>query len=71
MAEEKPKPKTKYLEARIRANEKWNKKTYWQHLVRFPKELESEIRENAGESINGFIVNAVKEKLERMKQGEK
>ena len=71
MAEEKSKPKTKYLEARIRANKKYNAKKYWHKSIFFPKELEQEIRENAGESINGFIVTAVKEKLERMKQGEK
>lgn len=70
MAEEIQKPKTKYLEARIRANEKWNKKTYWQTLIRFPKAMEQEIRNNAGDSINSFVVNAVKEKLERIKQDE-
>ena len=71
MAEEKPKPKTKYLEARIRATNKYEARVYWKKLIRFPKLLEQEIRENAGESVNGFVVNAVKEKLERMKQGEK
>ena len=69
MAEEKQKPKTKYLEARIRANEKWNKKTYWQKLIRFPKNMEQEVRDNSGDSINNFVVTAVKEKLERMKNG--
>ncbi len=71
MAEEKQKPKTKNLKARIRATSKYEAKVYWKTLVRFPKSLEQVIRENAGDSINGFIVTAVKEKLEREKQGEK
>ena len=70
MEQEERKPKTKYLEARIRANEKWKAKNYWKPTIYFPKKLEQEIRENAGESVNAFIVDAVKEKLERMKNGE-
>ena len=70
MAEEIQKPKTKYLEARIRANKKYNAKTYWQKVIYFPKNLEQEIRDNCKESINSFVVNAVKEKLERLKHGE-
>ena len=66
MAEEKQKPKTKYLAARLKANKKYNSKTYWQKSIYFPKDMERKIRENSGNSINNFIVTAVREKLERM-----
>ena len=57
--------KKKASAARIRANNKWNKKTYFQFLTRFPKQDEQKIREAAGDSLNGFIVSAVMEKIER------
>lgn len=58
-------PKQKYTEAKAQANTRWENKQF-RTLVRFPAELEPEIRAAAGDSLNGFIVQAVKEKLERM-----
>lgn len=57
-------------EAQKRATAKYNKSAYFESKVRFPKKIETEIRTAAGESLNGFIVSAVLEKLERMKQAE-
>ncbi len=54
-------------EARLKANAKWQKKAYFSTHVRFHKEDEEEIRAYAGDNLNGFIVDAVKEKIERMK----
>ena len=61
--------KKKKTAAQIRATEKYEKANYYKVLVRFPIEKETEIRSAAGESINGFIVSAVLEKLEREKPG--
>ena len=66
MSENKEPEKKKASVARIKANAKWNKKAYFQTIVRFPKDKESLIRAAAGESLNGFIVSAVLEKIERM-----
>ena len=63
--ENKPEKK-KASAARIRANDKYNKKAYFSALVRFPKDKEDIIRAAAGDSLNGFIVSAVLEKIERM-----
>ena len=57
--------KQKYTEAKAQANTRWENKQF-RTLVRFPAELEPEIRAAAGDSLNGFIVQAVREKLERM-----
>lgn len=57
--------KKKISDAQMRATAKYQKKAYFQTLVRFPKNLEQTIRESAGESLNGFIVSAVLEKIER------
>ena len=57
--------KQKYTEAKQAANTRWENKQF-RTLVRFPAELEPEIRAAAGDSLNGFIVQAVKEKLKRM-----
>lgn len=57
--------KQKYTEAKAQANTRWENKQF-RTLVRFPAELETEIRAAAGDSLNGFIVQAVREKLERM-----
>lgn len=51
--------------AKIRATSKYEKKAYFKTLVRFKAEDEKRIREAAGESLNGFIVSAVIEKLEK------
>lgn len=59
--------KKKTSAARIRANDKWNKKAYFSFLVRFKKDDESIIRSAAGDSLNAFIVSAVMEKIERDK----
>ena len=56
--------------ARIKANQKWQKKTYFQTLVRFKAENESEIRKYAKDNLNGFIVEAVEEKIARMKKND-
>lgn len=53
--------------AHIKATTKYEKKAYFKTLVRFKKEDEDEIRQYAGDSLNGFIVEAVKEKIENMK----
>lgn len=57
--------------AKIRANAKWDKKAYFRTMVRFKKEDEDRIRQAAGSSLNGFIVSAVLEKLDRIEQEEK
>ena len=49
--------KKKASEAHMRATAKWEKQNYDKVLVRFPK--------GTGSSLNGFIVSAVNEKLER------
>lgn len=51
--------------AKIRATSKYEKKAYFKTLVRFKAEDEKRIREAAGESLNGFIVSAVIEKVEK------
>ena len=56
--------------AHIKATAKYEKKAYFKTLVRFKKEDEGEIRQYAGESLNGFIVAAVKEKIARIKDQE-
>lgn len=61
-----PEEKKKVSAAQLKATAKWEKGHYFKTLVRFPAELEPEIRAAAGDSLNGFIVQAVKEKLERM-----
>lgn len=55
--------------SQLKATKKYHEKAYFTTIVRFPKDKETEIRA-AGESLNGFIVSAVLEKLERMKQAE-
>ena len=55
--------------AQLRATAKWQKKAYFSFHLRFRKEDEEEIRYYAGDNLNGFIVDAVKEKIERLKSG--
>ena len=60
--------KKKASAARVKANGRYNKKTYYSTLVRFKKEDEERIRSAAGESVNGFIVECV---LDRLKEIER
>lgn len=45
--------------AQIRATEKYNKAKYFETKVRFPKEAEAIIRQKAGSSLNGYIVDLI------------
>ncbi len=56
--------KKKASEAHMRATAKWEKENYDKILVRFPKGTKEKIT-NTGNSLNGFIVSAVNEKLDR------
>lgn len=56
--------KKKASEAHMRATAKWEKENYDKVLVRFPKGTKEKITKT-GSSLNGFIVSAVNEKLER------
>ena len=56
--------KKKATAAHIRATAKYEKDNYFKTLVRFNKKDEKRIREAAGESLNGFIVAAVMEKVQ-------
>ena len=49
--------------AHIRAPAKYEKNNYFKTLVRFKKEDEERIRNAAGDSLNGFIVKCVLDKL--------
>lgn len=60
----------KISEARKRANAKYNAKAYDEIKTRVPKGRKAEIQAHAeglGESLNGFIVRAVDETIERDK----
>lgn len=57
--------KKKVSAAQMRAIEKYQKNAYFKALVRFPKDKENAIRAAAGDSLNGFIVSAVLEKIEK------
>lgn len=54
--------KKKVSEAQMRATAEYEKKNYDKVLVRFPKGTKDKIVET-GNSLNGFIVSAVMEKL--------
>lgn len=56
--------KKKASEAHMRATAKWEKQNYDKVLVRFPKGTKDRIIET-GSTLNGFIVSAVNDKLER------
>lgn len=45
--------------AHIRAVSKYEKANYFKLVVRFPKDAEELIRQNAGDSLNGYIVDLV------------
>lgn len=57
--------KKKASEAHMRATAKWEKENYDKVLVRFPKGTKDKINSVGAKSINGFIVEAVQEKIER------
>lgn len=50
-------------DAQRRATKKFEEKAYFKTLVRFKKEDEERIRNAAGDSLNGFIVKCVLDKL--------
>lgn len=62
--------KRKVSKAQIKATTKYEKKAYFKVLVRFPIDKELEIRKYSGNSVNGYIVQAVLEKIERDKQAQ-
>lgn len=58
----------KYTEARRRANEKYNAKTYEEIKVRVHKGQKEVIKAHAdkqGESVNGFVNRAIDETMQR------
>ena len=55
----------KVTQAQKKATYKYESKAYFKTLVRFPADKEKEIRNACGDSLNGFIVSAVLEKIER------
>jgi uncharacterized protein (DUF1778 family) len=57
--------KKKVSEAQMRATKKYEEKAYFSAHVRFPANKEELIRRAAGKSLNGFIVQAVLEKIEK------
>lgn len=52
---------------KIAYNMEWEKTAYFRPSVRFKKDLEEEIRKYSDGNLNGFIVEAVEEKIARMK----
>lgn len=57
--------KKKASAAHIRATTKWEKENYDKVLVRFPKGTKDKILDSGAKSVNGYIVDAVNEKLNR------
>ncbi len=57
--------KKKVSKAQMKATAEFEKKAYFKTLVRFPADQEEKIRTAAGGSLNGYIVNAVLEKLKK------
>ncbi len=55
--------KKKVTEAQKKATAKFEKNRYFKTLVRFPAEKETEIRTAAGNSLNGFIVKTILDKI--------
>lgn len=62
------KDKKKATAAHMRANAKYEERAYFKKLVRFKKEDEERIRAAAGDSLNGFIVKCVLDRLEDMER---
>ena len=50
--------------AQKKATQEWEKRNYDKIMVRFPKGTREKIKEKS-DSINGFIVDAVKKELEK------
>ena len=61
--------KKKASEAHMRATAKYEKDNYDKVLIRFPKGTKDRIKD-LGESVNGFTVKAVLEKLELLEGNE-
>ena len=57
--------KKKASEAHMRATAKYEKENYDKVLIRFPKGTKERIKD-IGESVNGFTVKSVLEKLEQL-----
>lgn len=52
-------------EAQKRATAKYERENYDKILTRFPKGTKEKILQTGAESVNGFIIKAVNEKIER------
>lgn len=61
----KEQEKKKASAAHMKATQKWEKDNYFRTSVRFKKSDETRIRTAAGNSLNGFIVAAVMEKVKQ------
>ncbi|MBR2525366.1 MAG: hypothetical protein IKG57_06305 [Enterococcus sp.] len=62
------KPKQPYSEAKKRANQKWDSANLDRISVVIPKGEKTDIKNHAdsrGESLNGFVVRAIHETMER------
>lgn len=57
--------KKKVSAAHIRATTKWEKENYDKVLVRFPKGTKDKIINSGAKSVNGYIVEAVNEKINK------
>lgn len=57
--------KKKASPAHMKATAKWEKENYDKVLVRFPKGTKQKILDSGAKSVNGYIVEAVSEKLNR------
>lgn len=63
----------RYSEAQNKANQKYQRKAYDQTLLRFRKDGDltlsdvQQIAEQHGESVQGFILQAIRERIDRMK----
>lgn len=63
-------PKKKNSDARIRANNRYNEKTYDRINIAIPKGRKAELQAHAeerGESLNRFVTRAIDETIERDK----
>ena len=54
--------------AQLQAKDRYEKRNYWKTLIRFKKEDEDLVRQYANGNLNGFVVSAVMEKIEKMKK---
>lgn len=58
--------KKKVSKAQMKATAKYEKENYDKVLVRFPKGTKQKILDTGAKSVNGFVVDAVNEKLEEI-----